>query len=249
MVLQFSRITFSSVTTAYFVVAVVHCILQIIIQAQAFSINAAAVDQLWSSIQRGNSTTEATGLAVFGDDLRICYTLPNTISTAGCQLIWSINQSYPSPGVAAAAEASNISASSTISVATQLPATSTPGANAYNLSTSVASYSASTVALSTPLSTSGVNSIATLPASQASRTLDVNSPTPSPVLSESLPAFSGLGIPPSLSTGSNSPGQQSNSNGGNSNGLNNGYNKIASSSYASVVSVFRSYGNRGLHLL
>ena len=106
---KWSRITFSRFTTSYFLLAILHCIIQIIFQAQAYALNNAAADRLWSFIQRGNMTQESNGFAVLANDLRICYQIPNTISTDSCEVIWSgTNQSGPSFGKDAASLAAPV---------------------------------------------------------------------------------------------------------------------------------------------
>jgi hypothetical protein len=88
--LVWSRITLSRLTTTYFVITAVHCIVQIVLQSHAFSINATAADGLWSLLVKANETGEAQGLAIFSDDLRICYKLPDRIDRDECTtIVWS----------------------------------------------------------------------------------------------------------------------------------------------------------------
>lgn len=83
---QWLRITFSRVTTIYFVFSVVHCIVQVIIQVQAYSTNAQAASFLSNLIHQGNAFTP--GFAVIGEDLRWCSDIPSSLSAESCQVIW-----------------------------------------------------------------------------------------------------------------------------------------------------------------
>lgn len=73
-------------TTIYFVFSVVHCIVQVIIQVQAYSINAQAASFLASLIRQGDAFVP--GFAVMGNDLRWCENIPSTLSADTCQVVW-----------------------------------------------------------------------------------------------------------------------------------------------------------------
>jgi hypothetical protein len=69
------------------VFSVLHCIVQLIPQSQAFRINDQAVKFLRSVLSQGNAIE--TGFPVLGDDgLRICDYVPTPFNASTCQLIW-----------------------------------------------------------------------------------------------------------------------------------------------------------------
>ncbi|OBZ79913.1 hypothetical protein A0H81_00460 [Grifola frondosa] len=67
--LFWDRVTFSRITTIYFIFSVLHCIVQVVFQIQAFMVNAQAATFLSGLIRQGNATSP--GFAVLGKDLRI----------------------------------------------------------------------------------------------------------------------------------------------------------------------------------
>ena len=52
---QWDRLTFTRLTTIYFVFSVVHCFIQVVLQVQAFSINAQAANLLSDIVHQGNA--------------------------------------------------------------------------------------------------------------------------------------------------------------------------------------------------
>jgi hypothetical protein len=87
--IQWERITFSRLTTVYFIFSVVHCSIQVIFQVQAFSINDQAGKFLYSVLVQGNATV-SNGFPVLGKhDLRICDHVPNSFSTSSCTVRWN----------------------------------------------------------------------------------------------------------------------------------------------------------------
>jgi len=145
--LVWSRITFSRITTTYFIVAVLHCFIQVIIQGHAYSINAAAADHLWSFVQQRNMTKEASGFAILGHDLRICYFLPNTINPNQCPVIWGgKNQSSPSNGMDIASAPLSNAPASTLTTSEYLPVATTSVNDSPKLSIPAANSTLSTMA-------------------------------------------------------------------------------------------------------
>jgi len=87
--LLWKRITFSRLTTIYFVFSIVHCFIQVIFQAQAFSINAQAASFLYSILIQGNAT-DPNGFTVLGkQDLRLCTNVPSSFSASSCSVLWN----------------------------------------------------------------------------------------------------------------------------------------------------------------
>jgi len=90
--LFWERIAFSRVTKFYFAFSVLHCIIQLVFQVQAYLINAQAANFLYGVIEQGQAFDP--GFAVISpDDLRFCDSVPDNLSTAACQVIWSLNAS------------------------------------------------------------------------------------------------------------------------------------------------------------
>lgn len=90
-----------------------HCIVQVVLQAQAFTSNAEAANFLWKLVTQGNAFDP--GFAVMGpNDLRFCEEIPSSFSTKTCQVVWSANStqnsSTPQSDLAASSSPSSSSA-------------------------------------------------------------------------------------------------------------------------------------------
>jgi hypothetical protein len=70
----------------YFAFSVVHCIIQLVLQIRAFTINAEAAATLYQITLKGNATN--AGFPVLGHDLRICSTVPHNLSAHSCPVFW-----------------------------------------------------------------------------------------------------------------------------------------------------------------
>ena len=160
--LFWERITLSRLTTTYFIFSLVHCIVQVILQARAFTINLAADDFLVSITAQGNASA-SDGFFVLKNDLLFCDHVPNTLSTSSCQVVWegnsvSGNSMLPSVNASSNNAASSFSSTVTSSV-TSTPfstsATSTPSSQA----TSTSSISKSAVTSPAPTQFSSVLSV------------------------------------------------------------------------------------------
>ncbi|KAJ8517040.1 hypothetical protein ONZ45_g5742 [Pleurotus djamor] len=81
------RITFSRLTIGYFLFSFAHFVVQIAIQAKAFTINATAASFLWDIVLQARTTSNS--FPVFkGSKFSLCDTIPSQISTDNCQLLW-----------------------------------------------------------------------------------------------------------------------------------------------------------------
>ncbi|KDQ54861.1 hypothetical protein JAAARDRAFT_37975 [Jaapia argillacea MUCL 33604] len=80
------RFTYSRLTAAYLAFSILHCLVQVAFQAQAFSINAQAASFLWGILIQGNATS--FGFPVLGPDLRWCDSVPSGASDSSCEVIW-----------------------------------------------------------------------------------------------------------------------------------------------------------------
>jgi len=85
--LFWERTTASRITIIYFVFSVLNCVLQVIFQAQAFSINAQAETFLSGLITTGNLSLPR-GFFVLDSKLHFCDHVPKTFSTESCQIVW-----------------------------------------------------------------------------------------------------------------------------------------------------------------
>ena len=84
---QYQRVTFSRLTTTYFVFSVAHFAIQLVLQIMAFQVNANAASFLDKIIVEGNGTVQ--GFTILGSDLRLCTTVPSkALDTSSCEVIW-----------------------------------------------------------------------------------------------------------------------------------------------------------------
>ncbi|KAI0359062.1 hypothetical protein OH77DRAFT_1420605 [Trametes cingulata] len=161
--LFWERVTFSRLTKIYFVFSVLHCIVQVIFQVQAFIANAQAATFLYGLVQQGNATDP--GFAVYNVELRMCETVPQTLDASACTLVWDghtkANMTLASgQNYAAASSSSSAAASSSSAVASSsLNAT---------LSAAVSSASASSSALSSSAPSSSTSARASSSSAKAS---------------------------------------------------------------------------------
>lgn len=85
------RITLSKLTIFYFVFSILHCLIQVVFQVEAFKINETAANFLNSVIIQGN-VSEA-GFTVYADNkLRWCTSVPDTLNADQCQVVWNGTQ-------------------------------------------------------------------------------------------------------------------------------------------------------------
>jgi len=84
--LMWDRITYSRMTTFYFIFSVIHCFIQVSLQIRAFDINAEAAETLFEITKQGNATNQ--GFPVLGKDLRICDHVPRNMSASSCRVVW-----------------------------------------------------------------------------------------------------------------------------------------------------------------
>lgn len=84
---QWDRVTASRIAIIFFVFSLFHCVVQVVFQVQAFSVNRQAADFLTGLIDTGNATL--SGFFVLGPQLRFCDHVPDSFSTESCQLVWN----------------------------------------------------------------------------------------------------------------------------------------------------------------
>jgi len=89
--LFWERVTFSRLTSAYFLFSVVHCILQVSLQIRAFTINASAATFLFSISVQANATDNRIP-ALGSTDLLLCDEVPTDFlvrDLSKCDVIWN----------------------------------------------------------------------------------------------------------------------------------------------------------------
>ncbi|KAL5534527.1 hypothetical protein ACEPAG_990 [Sanghuangporus baumii] len=201
--LFWERVTFSRMTKFYFFFSVLHCLVQLVFQIQAFSTNARAANFLWHLVTQAN--TADPGFSVFSDDeLRFCESVPDGITTTSCQLIWAAakdngnselsgESSSSTPPSTSLVESSGPSSSSSSTSESESLKTAT-----IRLATSATPSSAIPLtSLSTVLGiSSAVASTSTISAT-SSAVLLTTSPSVSSILSVAVPTSSA--IPPASS--------------------------------------------------
>ncbi|KAJ7693611.1 hypothetical protein B0H17DRAFT_1168805 [Mycena rosella] len=158
--LVWERLTFSRLTTVYIIFSLVHFVLQISLQIDAFIINADAATLLYSIALQGHATNNSFP-ALVGPEIRMCADVPINLSTANCTVVWdgvsptnnSVYGNPPAPNFAAAGySAPAFSASAASSVPIAAPSSSLSAApSASSLS---ATPSASSAASSASVSAS-----------------------------------------------------------------------------------------------
>jgi hypothetical protein len=126
--MQWEHITFSRLTTFYFIFSILHCLIQVILQVQAFTSNARAATFLHFILMQGNAT-DTNGFTVLGgNDLRMCDRVPNGFSTSSCRVIWNgtalTNDAAPSSSSASPAFQTALLALNATSIA--VPSSATP---------------------------------------------------------------------------------------------------------------------------
>ncbi|CAL1696291.1 unnamed protein product [Somion occarium] len=133
--LFWDRVTSSRITVIYFIFSVLHCIIQVIFQIQAYTINDSAVNFLSGIIAQGNASQP--GFAVLGPDLRWCSTVPNTVDASSCPIVWQgiNNVAGGAQNVASALKTNSSSAESD----------TVPGTSSGSVSSSASSLASSSV--------------------------------------------------------------------------------------------------------
>ncbi|KAI8995420.1 hypothetical protein BD414DRAFT_534588 [Trametes punicea] len=151
---QWERITFSRLTKIYFIFSVLHCIIQVIFQVQAFVANAEAASFLYGLVQQGNATDP--GFAVYDGELRMCETVPRTLDPSSCTVVWDGHTMANSSFVggqndAAVSSMLPIAASSTSSVSLSTSSPTSSASLALSSSVTAASVDATSSAAASSL--------------------------------------------------------------------------------------------------
>jgi len=86
--LVWERITASRIAIIYFAFSIFSCTIQVVFQAQGYSINEQADVFLSGLIHKGNATL-SPGFFVLDSQLRFCDHVPKNFSTDSCQIVWN----------------------------------------------------------------------------------------------------------------------------------------------------------------
>ncbi|KAF7978901.1 hypothetical protein HWV62_44415 [Athelia sp. TMB] len=152
--LLWKRITFSRLTTTYFLFSLCHCVVQVAFQIQAFSINRQAASFLYSILLQGDATDPNGFFVLSPSGLRMCDHVPSTFSTDTCEVIWNgtnLGSSY------ALGSAPNLSWANTPN--SQAPST----LSATYTSSQISSATATTITAAASVITSTVSSVTSNP--------------------------------------------------------------------------------------
>jgi hypothetical protein len=85
---QWERVTASRIAIIYFAFSIFSCTIQVVFQAQGYSINEQADVFLSGLIHKGNATL-SPGFFVLDSELRFCDHVPKNFSTESCQIVWN----------------------------------------------------------------------------------------------------------------------------------------------------------------
>ncbi|EJD04260.1 uncharacterized protein FOMMEDRAFT_133567 [Fomitiporia mediterranea MF3/22] len=151
--LFWERVTFSRITKLYFLFSVLHCLVQVVFQIQAFTINARAADFLWHLVTQADARDP--GFAVFGDDeLRFCETVPDSFLISSCQQIWAASNVKTNSSAVSGAIPSSDAEESQLSTQTLSSASLAFATTDSLLSTTATSAAAETSSATSSLSSS-----------------------------------------------------------------------------------------------
>lgn len=186
--LVWARLNSSRMTQLYFLLSVVNCIVQVALQAQAFSINNQAANFLTTLIVQGDAVE--SGFSVLsGHAIHFCDSVPKSLSPDSCQVIWDGTTENNTIVGGLAADMVSMSLASSSTPLTSLPISSVPASTESEVvaSSSVTSLSATTVHPTPPSSASVVFSTSKKTITQTVTAFVFASPSPSSSSSSSPP--------------------------------------------------------------
>ncbi|KAI0336143.1 hypothetical protein GY45DRAFT_1316219 [Cubamyces sp. BRFM 1775] len=165
--LFWERVTFSRLTKIYFLFSVLHCIVQVIFQVQAFVANAQAASFLYGLVKQGNATDP--GFAVYNVDLRMCETVPRTLDASSCTVVWD-GHTQATPVLAAGQNYAAVSGFSSGLVSSTSSASASSTASVSSVASPSSSASVATASVNATLSASASSANATLVTHSSSAT-------------------------------------------------------------------------------
>jgi len=158
--LVWDRITFSRLTTAYFVFSVIHFIIQLSFQIRAFTINADAARFLNNIVVQGGAVNNSLPI-LRGNSLYMCSWVPNDLNLDGdsCPVVWNGTKGTNVVGTPPSSS-NDRAAASVISSLTVISSTSSSTSVSTSSSTS-ASTSSAAISPSATVSSAAVQTIVT----------------------------------------------------------------------------------------
>ncbi|RPD63261.1 hypothetical protein L227DRAFT_522304 [Lentinus tigrinus ALCF2SS1-6] len=178
--LFWDRVTFSRLTKIYFIFSVLHCIVQVVFQVQAFVANADAAKFLGGLIVTGNATDP--GFAVYEGDLRMCDTVPASLDASSCTVVWDGHTTAtPISDAENYVASSSISSTSAVASAAATTSTLSSATSSFSSAISLSSAPSSSVASSSTVSSASTvrSSSAASASSSAAATSTVSTATAS----------------------------------------------------------------------
>ncbi|KAJ7630524.1 hypothetical protein FB45DRAFT_793057 [Roridomyces roridus] len=167
--LVWDRLTFSKLTTAYVIFSLVHFGLQLGLQTQAFTINAAAAALLYDIALKGHATNNSFP-ALERPEIRMCATVPTNLNTDGCIVVYNGTANHNNaPYNGSNFDADLIAAFSmdngTSGLLSSLLASPTPSSSVIPVSSSVVPVRSSVVPISSSAPTPALSFFSANPAS------------------------------------------------------------------------------------
>ncbi|KAF5384691.1 hypothetical protein D9757_006242 [Collybiopsis confluens] len=167
--LLWDRLTFSKLTTAYFLFSLLHCFIQLALQVRAFTINAHSAQDLFNISVQAKSFNNSVPF-LDGSQLVLCPDVPTALhwNTSRCSVVWNgtaiqNNNTNDMLAIGAASSTSTSSAASASSSAAFIQSESEPASSLSSSSLSVTSHSPPTSVLSSTVSkTSGTPALKTV---------------------------------------------------------------------------------------
>ena len=159
--MQWERITASRIAIIYIAFSILNWTIQLVFQAQAYSINNQAADFLAGLVYAGNASL--AGFVVLGSKLQFCDHVPSALSTKSCVPVWNgtistIDESTSSvPVTSSTIEYLSPSTTTSITVATSSARTTTAlsSRTSIALSTHAATNSNKSAAFNSPTESDG----------------------------------------------------------------------------------------------
>ncbi|KAJ3853314.1 hypothetical protein EV368DRAFT_73556 [Lentinula lateritia] len=177
--LVWNRLTFSKLTTAYFVFSVIHCVVQLALQARAFTINATSANFLFDISLTAHAFNSSVPY-LSGSRLFLCPDVPTALNfdTGKCNIVWNGTAVYNNVTTAdlAAIQTSSsplvVSSSSTSVAPTSLSSSSASSVPSFTSATPSSNTSATHVAIVKTVSVTRVVHVTATPTSQPASTAE-----------------------------------------------------------------------------
>ncbi|KAJ3890652.1 hypothetical protein GG344DRAFT_66081 [Lentinula edodes] len=176
--LVWNRLTFSKLTTAYFVFSVIHCVVQLALQARAFTINATSANFLFDISLTAHAFNNSVPYLA-GSRLFLCPDVPTALNfdTGKCNIVWNgtaVHNNVTTADLAAIQTSSSslvVSSSSTSVAPASLFSSSASSIPSFTSATPSSTTSATHVAIVKTVSVTQVVHVTETPTSQPASTV------------------------------------------------------------------------------